>query len=45
MRYLIADGKMTNKRAYVEYKNRVITSFLDSDEEDEPSSKDGCRHG
>jgi hypothetical protein len=29
---------MTDKRAYIDYKNRVIASFLQSKEDDEPSS-------
>lgn len=39
MRYLISDGKMSNKRAYIEYKNTVLASFLQSQEDnEEPSS-------
>ena len=28
VRYLLCDGKMTDKRAYVEYKNTVVSKYL-----------------
>jgi hypothetical protein len=32
---------MSDKKAYIDYKNRVIASFLQSKEDGEPSSSEG----
>lgn len=28
VRYLLCDGKMSDKRAYVDYKNTVVSKYL-----------------
>ncbi len=39
VRYIIRDGKMTNKQAYISYKNNVISQMLEMEEDsDTPGS-------
>jgi hypothetical protein len=34
LRYLLLEGKMTDKKAYIEFKNNVLFGFLEDDKEE-----------